>query len=137
MTDYLEELHAQQGLAALIANPNLLAVYDGKVPDSAPFPYVLVYTRVQWPRDGLGTSLSALQVTATATFTCHCAAESAAAARAVQGQVRSALLNFRPAITGRNCSPIKQDESLDPNRDETTGRLVMDAVSIYSYMSTG
>lgn len=143
MTDTLDEAHAQVGLAALRLNANLLHVYDGKVDEDPATgktpdpPYVLVYSRVAWPRDGIGTSLSAAQVTITTTFTCHCVGLNAAAARAVQMQVRSTLLNLRPVIAGRNCSPIKQDEALDPDRDESTGRLVMDAVSVYSYSSTG
>lgn len=146
MTDLLDEQHAQAGLAALAANPNLrLAadptasnVFDGKVPDPTPDPpWVLVYTRVAWPRDGIGTSLTEQQVTVTTTYTCHCVGLTAAAARAVAMQVRSSLLNFRPTIAGRNCSPIKQDDATDPDRDESTGRLVMDAVGVYSYTSTG
>jgi hypothetical protein len=142
MTDFLEEIHAQAGLVALRANPNLVApngfVFDGVVASPTPDPpYVLVYSRVMWPRDGIGTALSAQQVTVTTTYTCHCVGLSAGAARAVQGQVRSTLLNFRPAIAGRNCSPIKQDESLDPDRDESTGDLVMDAISTFSFSSTG
>lgn len=138
MTDTLDETHAQQGLAALIANANILGVYDGVVPSPTPNPpWVMVYTKVAWPRDGLGTALSAQQVTITTTYTCHCVGLSPAAARAVQMQVRSSLLNFRPVISGRNCSPIKQDEQLEPDRDESTGRLVVDAISTYSYTSTG
>lgn len=138
MTDLLEEQHAQAGLLALAANPNLVHVYDGFVPSPTPDPpYVLVYSRVAWPRDGIGTALSAQQVTITTTYTCHCVGLSSAAARAVQMQVRSTLLNLRPVIAGRNCSPIKQDESLDPDRDESTGRLVMDGISIFSFSSTG
>jgi hypothetical protein len=137
MTDFLDETHAQQGLAALIANPNLTQVFDGKVPDGTLSPYVLAYTRVEWPRDGIGTSQAGIQNTIHTTYTLHCVGESAAAARAVQMQARSSLLNFRPTITGRNCSPIKQVDAMDPDRDESTGRLVMDAVSIFDFTSTG
>lgn len=138
MTDTLDETHAQQGLAALIANPNLLGVYDGVVPSPTPDPpWVLLYCRVAWPRDGVGTSITGVQVAITTTFTCHCVGLTAAAARAVLMQVRSSLLNLHPVISGRNCSPIKQDDVAEPVKDETTGRLVMDAVATYSFMSTG
>jgi hypothetical protein len=140
LTDTLDETHAQVGLAALAANPDLTSarVFDGKVPDPTPTPpYVLVYTRVAWPRDGVGTALSAQQVTITTTYTCHCVGLNAAAARAVQMQVRTSLLNLKPVIAGRICSPIKQDDATDPDRDESTGKLVMDAVSVFSYSSTG
>ena len=140
MTDSLDELHAQAFLGPLIANPALGAakVFDGKVPDPTPFPpYALAYVRVAWPRDGLGTSLDAVQRTITATATVHCVGLNAAAARVVQMQVRSSLLNVRPVIAGRNCSPIKQDESMEPDRDESTGKLVMDSINVFSFTSTG
>jgi hypothetical protein len=97
----------------------------------------LGYIQIQWPRDGIGTALDALQRTITATATFHSVGLSAAAARAVDMQVRSSLLNVRPVIAGRNCSPIKQDAAEPPDRDESTGKLVMDAVSVYSFVSTG
>ena len=141
MTDTLDEQHAQVGLAALVANPSLTSsrVFDGRVPDGTDpaLGYVLLYTSVAWPRDGIGTALTEQQVTITATFTCHCVGLNAQAARAVGMEVRSSLLNLKPSISGRSCSPIKQDESLPPDRDESTGRLVMDQVQVYSFTSTG
>ncbi len=139
MSDTLDESHAQVGLVALNANPALTGkVFDGKVPDPTPNPpYVLTYCQVMWPRDGLGTSLGAQQVTITTTYTCHCVGLTAALARAVAMQVRSSLLNLRPIIAGRNCSPIKQDDVQPPDRDESTGRLVMDLVCTFSFSSTG
>lgn len=141
MSDALDELHAQVAIVALAANPNLTAtrVFDGRVPDGTDpaLGYVMVYTQVAWPRDGIGTTLTAQQVTITTTYTCHCVGLNAKAARAVGMEVRSTLLNLRPNITGRNCSPIKQDDSQPPDRDESTGHLVMDQVQVFSYTSTG
>jgi hypothetical protein len=138
VSDALDELHVQQGLAALSANPNLLHVFDGKVDDPTPDPpYVLVYSTVAWPREGVGTSLTEVQCTITTTFTCHCVGLTAAAARIVGMQVRSSLLNLRPTIGGRSCGPIKEDEVSPPTPDESTGRLVMDQVRVYSFVSTG
>jgi hypothetical protein len=135
MIDFLEEAHAQVGLVALDANPNL-TVFDGRVPDPTPTPpYVLVYTEVVWPREGLGVSLNGSQVGVTTTYVCHCVGGTAAGARAVAGQVRSTLLNFRPTIAGRDCGPVKCDDVLAPTRDETTGKLVMDQVATFSYLS--
>jgi hypothetical protein len=135
----LEEDHAQQILAPLIANGNILALYDGIVDPtiSTTYPYVLAYIAVTWPRDGLGTSLKALQVTVTTTATIHCAALSPAGARAVAAQVRSSLLNYRPTITGRDCSPIKQDTAEPVARDESTSAAIFDAISVFSFSSTG
>lgn len=139
MSDLLDELHAQVGLDLLEATPGLGAtkVFDGKVPDPTPDPpYVILYVSVDWTRDGIGTALNADQVTVMTTYNCHCVGLTAASARAVGMLVRSALLNVRPVIAGRSCGPIKQDETLPPQRDETTGRLVMDSISVYSYLST-
>jgi len=139
VSDLLDELHAQVGLTLLNANGALAGrVFDGKVPDPTPDPpYVVLYVSVDWTRDGIGTALNASQVTVTTTYNCHCVGLTAAAARAVGMLVRSTLLNVRPVIAGRDCGPIKQDETLPPQRDETTGRLVMDAISLYSFTSTG
>ena len=144
MADLLDEQHARAGLDLLEAYPGLGAarVFDGRVPEdsngrSPEPPWVLVYTVVEWTKDGIGTALNSTQVTVTTTFYCHCAGVTAAAARAVGMLVRSALLNVRPVIAGRSCSPIKQLETVPPQRDETTGRLVMDATSVYTFTSTG
>ena len=131
MADTLDEDHAQAGLDLLRAVPGL-TVYDGQVPQLTTPPYVMVYPEVSWPRDGTGNTITNLSVTVVAKWTCHSVGESAAAARAVQMLVRTGLLNQRPAISGRSCGFIKQDEVLAPEKDESTGRLVMDAVSTYS-----
>jgi hypothetical protein len=141
VSDTLDDAHAQAGLALLRADI-VLTVYDGKVPDQVAtgpgpdLPYVLVYSKVSWPRDGAGNTIQGTAVTVSATWTCHCVGASAQAARGLQGRVRAALLNQRPVIAGRSCGLIKQDEVLDPNPDESTGRLVMDAVSTYSLVTT-
>lgn len=143
MTDFLEEAHAQVGLVALRANPDLAGkVHDGRVPEepNTPTPsppYLLVYTNVGWPREGVGASLNGQAVTVRTTYTCHCVGESAKAARAVAMQARISLLNLRPVIEGRNCGPIQEDDVLPPDRDETTGGLVMDQVLTFSFLSTG
>ena len=140
MTDTLDETHAQVGLTLLDANPNIPYVFDTVVPNPTPSPalgWVLVYTSVSWPRDGIGTSLNAQQVTITTTINCHCVGTTATAARVVGGQVRDSLLNVRPVIAGRNCSPIKQADSVPPSRDESLGYPVMDAIAVYQFSSTG
>ena len=137
MADDLDELHAQAGLALLVADPGLV-VFDGKVPDGALPPYVLVYTTVERPAGemGVANALDGLSATVTATWYCHCVGESAAAARAVAMRVSRALLDRRPTIAGRACGLIRQGEMTPPNRDETTGRLVMDLVAVYHLTTT-
>jgi hypothetical protein len=140
VTDLVDELHAQAGLNLLRANGEIL-VYDGQVPKApAPgvgpvLPFVLVYVTIKWPADGTANTLDAQAVTVNVEFNCHCVGETAAAARAMQMQVRARLLNQRPVVTGRNCGLIQQDDVQAPAKDEASGRLVMDGVSIYSFIS--
>lgn len=131
---WVEQLHADAILALLAAAPGspALVVYDGKVPDPptvASPPYVLVYLATTTPT---GTSLTSSQDRAVTRAYCHCVGADAKAARAVAGRVHAALLNAKPTITGRVCFPIRDDDSGGPpDRDETTGVLVMDQVSVY------
>lgn len=147
MSDTLDEDHAQLALDLLRADV-ALTVYDGVVPnptlaplepvDAAPTPYVLVYAVVSRPADmaGAANTLDGRSATFLVRWYCHCVGASASAARIVAGRVRAALLDVRPTLTGRTCGMIRQDGSMAPQRDESTGRVVMDAVSIYSLVTT-
>ena len=143
MTDLLDEQHAQAFLVPLTANPYLGAtkVFDGKVADPTPDPpWVLVYLFIGFPygSEGLGNALDGRSRTITARADCHCVGLNAAAARAVGMQVRSSLLDVRPFITGRICGPIHEPDAPDPpDRDESTGRLVMDWRLSFVFTSTG
>lgn len=134
MTDGLDELHAQAALTLLRANANLAAVFDSVVDDGTDpaAGYVLVYTTLAFPTEHDANDLRHMSTTAVVTWTIHHAALTAAGARALADQTRETLLNVRPAITGRSCGFIKQDENLSPTKDETTGRPVMDAIATYS-----
>jgi len=136
MADLVDENLAQAGLGLLQADVGM-TTYDGVVPDGAAVPYLLVYTTVKWPAGeaGAANAINGQAVTAVVEWTCHGVGETAAAARAMQMRARAALLNQRPTVAGRSCGLIQQDEVLAPVRDETTGRLLMDAVSIYSMVS--
>lgn len=139
MTDLVDELHAQAGLALLAADVGLRS-FDGVVPDGTDpdLGYVNVYTTVGWPAGeaGAANALDGQSVSTLTTWNCHCVGGTAAAARAIQMRVRAALLNRRPTIANRSCGLIRQDQVLAPIRDETTGQAVMDGVSIYSMIST-
>jgi hypothetical protein len=140
VTDTIDELHAQAGLALLYADPALTAarVFDSIVPNPMPPPpWVLVYTDVQWTRDGVGTGLDAAQDTVTTTYTCHCAGLTPIAARVIGMQVRTSLLGVRPTIAGRNCGLIKQSVANAPIRDESLGYAVFDAVLEFDFTTTG
>lgn len=128
---------AEAGLELLRDNLSL-TVHDGALPlDStgvAP-PYVLVYTTVEWPYGDEANGLDARSGTGVATWYCHCVGSNATAARAVANQVRSVLLDVTPAVAGRVCGPIRQTQALSPTRDDSTGRTVMDAVTVWSMES--
>lgn len=139
-TDGLDETHAQVALGQLEADLELgpSKVFDSIVPKPTPAPpWVLVYTTVAWPRDGVGTSLAGQQVTVTTTINTHAVGETAAAARALATQVRSSLLNIRPVIAGRNCSLIKQADSQPPALDESLSTPYFDAIAVFDFTSVG
>lgn len=124
-------------LALLAAAPPAsppLVVYDGVVPVVPPAlppspPYVVVYFSTTTPE---GTSLTSTSDRAVTRAFCHCVGADAIAARAVAGRVHAALLDVVPAIAGRVCWPLRDDNSgSPPDRDETLGPLVMDQVVVY------
>jgi hypothetical protein len=142
VTDSVEELHAQAGLQLLAADTALTAarVFDSVVPNPTPDytqGWVLVYTHVAWPRDGVGTGLDAAQDTVATTYTCHCVGATPAAARVVGMQVRSSLLGVRPVIAGRTSGLIKQSVANPPIRDESLGFPVFDEVMEFDFTTTG
>jgi hypothetical protein len=142
MTDTIEETHVSTALALLTGNPALgpTRVFDSLVPNPTVDPntgFVLVYSRVAWPRDGLGTGLDAIQDTVTTTLTCHCAGSTVKAARVIGMQVRSSLLGVRPVIAGRICGLIKTANNPDPPvRDESLGFPVFDLILEYDFTTT-
>ena len=129
---WVEQAHADAVLGLLADAPPAspaLVVLDGQVPDGTEPPYVLVYPSTTTPT---GTSLTSDQDRAVTRFYCHCVGADAKAARAVAGRVAAALLNVTPTITGRVCWPIRDDDAgAPPDKDETTGVLVMDQLAVY------
>jgi hypothetical protein len=143
MSDLIDKAHADAVLGLLHAalDPVPISVFDGKVPDPTPdvaaHPWVLVYFDADWPIDGAGNSLDGTSRTYVLRAWCHSAAASAAGARAIAGQVRAALLNVIPTITGRTSGMICHIDGQPANPDETLGFLVVDKVDVYELMTTG
>jgi len=142
VSDTIEQSHIDAALALLTGNPALgpSRVFDSLVPNPTPdinLGWLLVYSRVAWPRDGLGTGLDAVQDTVTTTLTCHCAAATVKAARVIGMQVRSSLLGVRPTVPGRNCGLIKTANNPDPPvRDESLGYAVFDLILEFDFSTT-
>ncbi len=133
MSDGLDVALAAAGLALLAADVDLV-VHDGKVPDGAKPPYVLVYTTVARPGEHPAIPLTGDSSGFVARWICHCAGANATAARRVAQRVRTQLLDVRPVVAGfgpQQVGPIRQVEVAPPVKDEGTGRLVMDAVAVY------
>jgi hypothetical protein len=125
--------HAAAVLALLqaVAGPPALNVHDGGVPEGINVdasPYALVYFDSSDPELTFEAGPWRFEMTATV----HAVGGNAAAARMVADRVRTALLGVVPTVTNRVCFPITRElGGIPPQRDETTGRLVMDEVDQY------
>lgn len=136
MTDGLDQAIANAGLALLQADTSLV-VCDGVVPAGTSPPYALVYTTVNRPSEDPDNSADGLSRVWSAAWIVHSVGGNAAAARAVAQRVRTALLDVRPVVTGLSCNKIRMDpDSPPPQRDETTGVVVMDLVQTYRLKAT-
>jgi hypothetical protein len=115
-------------LNAVITPPR--KVFDGKVDantDPAATPYVLVYPDSNDPEFDFEANPWRFEMT----VTCHCVGGNAQAARQMADLARTALLAVRPTISGRTCFPITREPGTPPQRDESTGVLVMDQIDQY------
>lgn len=144
ITDGLDQALTNAALALLAADvgPPPLVVLDGFVPANTPVNagYVLVYTTISRPSEDPDNPFSGRTGVWVARWICHCVGGTASAARAVAQRVRTALLDVHPAIPGFALTAvglIRMDgDELPPQRDETTGALVMDAVVTYRLRAT-
>jgi hypothetical protein len=80
--------------------------------------------------------VAGLSTTWTTRWYLHCVGANEYAAAAVRMRARVALLDFRPTIAGRNCGPIRLEASNPPQRDDSTGVLVVDALDVYRLLTT-
>lgn len=136
MTDGLDQDLTDVAFALLAADP-LLTVCDGYVPDGTARPYVLAYTSLSRPSDDPDNAADGQTRVWQVRWIFHCVADNADAARAVAQRVRTALLDVRPTVAGLSCGLIRMEgDSLPPERDESTGDLVMDAVVTYRLRAT-
>ena len=130
-------------LALLATAPGspALVVCDGEVKDGTTAPYALVYFYIETP-DGLrapdAVPLTMASDVIDAWAYVHCVGsdpQAARAARAVSGRVRTAVLNKRLTVVGRDCGLIRHDSGQPPRRDQDTGPTVMDLVDVYTFRS--
>lgn len=125
--------HAAAVLALLDADNAFppLVVLDGKVPNGTVPPYVLVYFADNDPELADSTPLTGRSDRYVVRAYCHSVGDNGQAARMVADRVRAALLDVVPTVAGRQCFPIRREDGQPPQRDESTGTLVMDKVDVY------
>jgi hypothetical protein len=112
-------------------------VCDGIVPTGTLPPYALVYTTLSRPSEDPDNALDGRTRVWVARWIVHCVGADATTSRAVAQRVRSALLDVRPVISGLACGLIRMEtDAQPPQRDETTGRVVMDSVVTYRMRAT-
>jgi hypothetical protein len=125
--------HAAAVLALLNAVDDVpaLVVHDGRVPNGATAPYVLVYFDDSDPELTDSRPLTGASQRHVLRAICHSVGTNGQAARMVADRVRTALLDVVPAVIGRTCMPIRREDGQPPQRDEDTGTTVFDKVDVY------
>lgn len=137
MTDLLDQSITNAVLALLAADTSLVT-YDAVVPSNptpSP-PYCVVYSHFMRPPEDADNPLTNRSAVWLARFIVHSVGGNAIAARAVAQRVRTQLLDVRPVVAGLVCAPIRMEDAQSPQRDESTGVLVMDAVATYRLRAT-
>jgi hypothetical protein len=124
------------GLLQADTGPPALVTFDGFVPAATEPPYVVVYFSLLSPESDWDTSnLSFDSRREDCWIYCHSVGGNGAAARSVSSRVRAALLDAQPNVVGRSSWPIRHVENRPAERDESTGRLVIDQVDVYRLSS--
>ncbi|MFF0823061.1 DUF3168 domain-containing protein [Micromonospora haikouensis] len=123
--------HCDAVLAMLQAAPGSLRVLDGAVPTGAVPPYVLLYFADTDPELVDSSPMDGTSERFVLRAYVHSVGSNASAARALGERVRTALLDQVPTVPGRVCWPIRREDGQPPQRDESTGVLVMDRVDVY------
>ena len=120
--------HADAMLALARAT---LTVHDGPAPDGATPPYVVVYFADTDPELAESRPLTGASERHVVRATAHCVGGNQKAARIVADKLRTAWLDQVPTIAGRQCWPIRREEGIPADPDETTGSLIVDQVEVY------
>jgi hypothetical protein len=126
--------HAAAVLALLDPDPVWTVYASGQVPagiDPKATPYWVVWFTRARPEINFAGVSDAFQ----ARIDLHSVAGNADAAQIGSDRAEALLLDVTPTVTGRVCHKIRWEESLPPQRDESTGVLVMDAIDRYVLLS--
>jgi hypothetical protein len=140
ITDGIDVALAKVALDLLTAQtgPPQLVVFDGVVPANTPVNagYVLVYCHLSRSSDDPDNSANGRSGVWICRWILHCVSGTASGARGVAARASTALLDVQPVVAGLSCGRIRLEDSLPPQRDETTGVLVMDSVATYRLRAT-
>ncbi|MEV6344130.1 hypothetical protein [Actinoplanes sp. NPDC051851] len=102
-------------------------------PEQPPdLPYLVVYISVTTPE---ATSLEETADRVQADAIVHAVGLTTDSCRVVTGLVWSALLGLRPQITARDCGPIRLIDDRPADADQSTGRAVLDEVTVWRFVS--
>jgi hypothetical protein len=124
------QLHANAFLALLQPGGGP-PVHDGKVPQGAVTPYLLVYFDDGDPEEADSRPLKGASERHVTRCIVHGVGVTGSSARAMQQFARTQLLDIVPTVTGRRCLPIRREDGQPTIRDETTGASFFDSVSTY------
>jgi hypothetical protein len=137
VTDLIDRDLIDAALTPLRADAGLTVYPDGEgfVPEKPTAPYVRVYTSTEWPKEGDANAIDGLSVSTTTRWYVHCVAETEYAAAALAMRVRTALLNVRPTVAGRNCGLIYMEAAEVTNRSELAGTPTYVRTVVYAMVS--
>ena len=115
-----------------------IRVFDGAVPNGAAPPYVVVYFTADTIQPGDAPDKTVYEGHPDAIDLrawVHAVGRNAGASREVAQWVRARLHNWQPSVAGRLCFPVRHESGQPPERDESTGVLVMAQVDVYRLTS--
>jgi hypothetical protein len=112
--------HSDAFMALLaVGKPSTIGLFSGEVPPLTRPPYILIYFAferiAEAPANNLGASNDAAGI--------------------VADHVEGAVLDKYLDVNGWETGKVRQDSALDPNPDESTAELWLDAVQTYRVAS--
>lgn len=123
--------HANAVLALAQAIPNI-NVYDTQAPAKPPLPYaVLRFDSGQRDR----TAITANSNMVTTTVTCTAVGNDRGQSQGVAERVADALVDVRPTVAGRSCSPIEHLDTRPSQMDSQVTPPLFYAVDVFRFVS--
>lgn len=123
--------HANAVLALAQAIPNI-NVYDTQAPEKPPMPYAVL--RFDSGVRGR-TAITASSNMTTTTVSCTAVGVDRGSSQGVAERVADALVDVRPTIAGRTCSPIEHLDSRPSQMDLDVKPPLFYAVDVFRFVS--